>query len=49
VGGGPLSRVGDNFLIGWSTKGLTREEQQHFDYSMFASRIVNIVWNCCAL
>lgn len=52
-GRGPLSRVGDKFLIGWSadqrTERLTREEQQLFDYSMFASRIVHIVWNCCAL
>jgi hypothetical protein len=45
--------VGDQFLIGWTadqrTERLTGEEQQDFDYSVFASRIVHIVWNCIAL
>ena len=53
VGGGELSGVGDKFLIGWSTdqrtERLTRKQQQDFDYSMFASRVVHIVRNCCAL
>lgn len=50
VGGEPLWS-GRQCLIGRSVdqrkERLTREEHQHFDYSMFVSRIVHIVWNCC--